>query len=195
MIVYGGTEDATANANSAQLTGSAGLWVWDSREGAWYHPTQLDGAASSQLSLRATPIPSPGQMLVVLSNTSTTGRLQKLDTNNWSWSFPTASLEPPGNAAGFALSVVNNTMFMYGGMSVDQNGFPIQNAVLNNLFSMDANAYAWTSASNGLGVTDHAMCYVRRCNCLISFGGTTTGSRADPIQVNACKRLQRAPLC
>ncbi|KAG2227205.1 hypothetical protein INT45_008449 [Circinella minor] len=184
VIVYGGTEDINANSNSDTITGSTSLWVWDSTSGFWYHPSQLDDAASPQIHFSATPIPSPGQMLAVLSNTSTTGRLQKLDTNNWSWSFPSAasSVEPTDNAAGYALSLANNTLFMYGGITVDSKGMPIVNSVMNNLYTLDANAYIWNSASNGLGVLDHAMCYIPKANALISFGGTTTGSRANPIQ-------------
>ncbi|KAI9252924.1 hypothetical protein BDA99DRAFT_520413 [Phascolomyces articulosus] len=184
VIVYGGTEDTQADANSNAITGSTSLWVWNSKTGFWYHPKQLDDAASPQIHFSATPIPSPGQMLAVLSNTSTTGRLQKLDTNNWSWSFPSAAspVEPVDNAAGYALSLANNTLYMYGGITVDANGLPILNSVMNNLYTLDANAYIWNSASNGLGVLDHVMCYIPHANALISFGGTTTGSRANPIQ-------------
>ncbi|KAG0180348.1 hypothetical protein DFQ29_000874 [Apophysomyces sp. BC1021] len=135
-----------------------------------------------QVLFSATPLPSGGQMLAVVGNTTqggTAGMLQKLDTNSWSWGFPTASLEPPARANGFTLTLVNNTLYSYGGMNLDNNGYPIPNAVLNTLSLMDANAYTWTSGSNGVGVTDHATCYVPACNCLIAFGGTPTGSPSD----------------
>lgn len=93
MVVYGGTEDPSADANSDSLVGSAGLWVWNSKEPAWYHPQVRSdsGAQPPQVFFGASELPSPGQMLAVVSNTSGGNMLQKLDTNTWSWSFPTAS--------------------------------------------------------------------------------------------------------
>ncbi|KAL0079811.1 hypothetical protein J3Q64DRAFT_1644915 [Phycomyces blakesleeanus] len=105
--------------------------------------------------------------------------LQKLDTNSWTWSFPTASLEPPARAAGFTLSIVNNTVYQYGGLGVGSDGHPMIGAVMNGLSLMDTSAYTWTTGSNGLGVTDHSTCYIPACNCLVVFGGTPTGSASD----------------
>ncbi|KAF7729033.1 CSN-associated deubiquitinating enzyme Ubp12 [Apophysomyces ossiformis] len=184
VIVYGGVDNPAASENGP-LHGSIGLWAWDSRNGSWYHPNvqvQAQNQMFPQVLFSATPLPSGGQMLAVVGNTTqggTAGMLQKLDTNSWSWGFPTAGLEPPARSNGFTLTLVNNTVYSYGGMNLDNNGYPIPNAVLNTLSLMDANAFTWTSGSNGVGVTDHATCYVPACNCLISFGGTPTGSASD----------------
>lgn len=47
-----------------------------------------------QVYFKATTLPSQGQVVALVSNTtggSATGVLQKLDINSWSWSFPTSS--------------------------------------------------------------------------------------------------------
>lgn len=47
-----------------------------------------------QIYFKATTLPSQGQVVALVSNTtggSATGVLQKLDINSWSWSFPTSS--------------------------------------------------------------------------------------------------------
>lgn len=174
--------------DSSDLTGSTGLWAWDTRDGAWYQPTiQSDTAPVPQIFFGAVPSPSSGQMLAVLSNSSSQGLLQKLDINSWSWSFPSSSNLAPSAAARFATTIVNNTLYTYGGLNTDSSGFPMPGALLNSLNALDANAYAWTSGSNGAGVTDHAMCYVPKCNCVISFGGTPTGSAANTFQVSLLK--------
>ncbi|ORY95619.1 hypothetical protein BCR43DRAFT_493292 [Syncephalastrum racemosum] len=182
VLLYGGSEDTTTDMDGVNLTGSTSLWVWDTRDGAWYQPTvRSDTALVPQVFFGAVPSPSSGQLLAVLSN-STQGLLQKLDINSWSWSFPSSSNLAPSAAARFATTIVNNTLYTYGGLNADTSGFPMAGAILNSLNALDANAYAWTSGSNGAGVTDHAMCYVPKCNCVISFGGTPTGSAANTFQ-------------
>ncbi|KAI8388591.1 uncharacterized protein BYT42DRAFT_560615 [Radiomyces spectabilis] len=138
-----------------------------------------------QIFCKASELSSPGQMLVIVANTTHAGyegMLQKLDTNSWSWTFPTSSLLPPARAIGYTLALVNNTLYSYGGSSVDQYGYPITSAILNALSLMDTNSFGWSPGANGVGVTDHAMCYIKSCNCLISFGGTPTGSPNDVTQ-------------
>jgi hypothetical protein len=47
-----------------------------------------------QIYFKATTLPSQGQIIALVSNTtggSATGVLQKLDIISWSWSFPTSS--------------------------------------------------------------------------------------------------------
>jgi hypothetical protein len=47
-----------------------------------------------QIYFKATSLPSQGQIIALVSNTtggSANGVLQKLDINSWSWSFPTSS--------------------------------------------------------------------------------------------------------
>ncbi|KAI7885355.1 kinase-like protein [Lichtheimia hyalospora FSU 10163] len=184
VIVYGGNQEIDGDPNS-NLSGTNDMWVWHSQQGAWYHPNVAVSSGNTmpgQIFFAATHVPSPGQMLAIASNISGgASSLQKLDTNSWSWSFPTASLSPPGHASGYAMSLVNNSLYYYGGLSVDDNGHPITNAVLNSLYVMDANAYTWAPASNGMQVTDHAMCYIPHCNCIISYGGSTTGSKSNPV--------------
>ncbi|OBZ80630.1 Rab9 effector protein with kelch motifs, partial [Choanephora cucurbitarum] len=74
---------------------------------------------------------------------------------------------------------VNNTIYTYGGLSVDQNGYANSNAVQNTLALMDANSFQWSSGSNGLGLADHSTCYLKACDCLVTFGGTSTGNPTD----------------
>lgn len=94
VIMYGGSQDIS---NSSSTIGSNDVWVWDSRNGSWYKPTiQVQGGVSMlpQIYFKATTLPSQGQVVALVSNTtggSATGVLQKLDINSWSWSFPTSS--------------------------------------------------------------------------------------------------------
>jgi hypothetical protein len=48
---------------------------------------------------------------------------------------------------------------------------------------MDASSFQWTSGANGMGLTDHSTCYLKACNCLVTFGGTSTGSATDVTDV------------
>ncbi|KAI9313138.1 hypothetical protein BX666DRAFT_1979960 [Dichotomocladium elegans] len=182
VIVYGGSQNAAIDPGSPNITGTNELWVWNSIEGAWYHPkVETANTIPGQIFFSASDIPSPGQMVAIATNTTGGANwLQKLDTNSWSWSFPTATLPPPQHASGYAITLLNNSLYYFGGLSVDQNGVPIQNSVLNSLYSMDANNYVWTPKANGPGVTDHVICYIPSCNCLISYGGTRTGEKASP---------------
>lgn len=94
VIVYGGSQDSTANYSTTSLSGSTELWVWDSRNGSWYNPkVQVQNGIEMlpQIYIRATNLPSQGQLLTWVSNTTTTNVLQKLDINSWTWSFPTTS--------------------------------------------------------------------------------------------------------
>lgn len=97
MIVYGGSEDISSSASATNSIGSTGLWAWDSRNGSWYQPTvQVQGGAAMlpQIYFQASNLPSQGQIVALVGNTTgglATGVLQKLDTNSWSWSFPTSS--------------------------------------------------------------------------------------------------------
>lgn len=98
VIVYGGNQDIDGDPNS-NLSGTNDLWVWNSQQGAWYHPNVAVSSGNTmpgQVFFAATHVPSPGQMLAIASNTSGgASSLQKLDTNSWSWSFPTASTLTP----------------------------------------------------------------------------------------------------
>ncbi|OAD69050.1 hypothetical protein PHYBLDRAFT_150050 [Phycomyces blakesleeanus NRRL 1555(-)] len=186
VILYGGVVDPN-ESSTGTLLGSSDVWAWDSRNGSWYNPIptvqmQSGNDMLPQALIRAVSLPSSGQILAIVGNTTGTiynGMLQKLDTNSWTWSFPTASLEPPARAAGFTLSIVNNTVYQYGGLGVGSDGHPMIGAVMNGLSLMDTSAYTWTTGSNGLGVTDHSTCYIPACNCLVVFGGTPTGSASD----------------
>lgn len=80
---------------------------------------------------------------------------------------------------------LNNTVYTYGGIAVDSFGNPISGSIQNTLGFMDVNSYQWTSGSNGLGVAEHATCYLKSCNCLITFGGTSTGNPTDVTAVSA----------
>ncbi|ORZ03092.1 hypothetical protein BCR43DRAFT_482733 [Syncephalastrum racemosum] len=185
VILYGGTVN-TGESYSGTVHGSTDVWVWDSRNGSWYNAQpqkQNNTAMQPQVYFGATPLPSSGQMIAVANNISGGGAmLQKLDTNTWSWSFPSSSTESPGAAAYSTITTVDNTIYTYGGSSVDANGFPQSNAVLNSLYSVDANSFAWTSGSNGPAITGHTTCYLEACNCLVTFGGTSTGSGSAALQ-------------
>ncbi|KAJ8662111.1 hypothetical protein O0I10_001803 [Lichtheimia ornata] len=179
VIVYGGTEDTNGDYSNA-ANGTTSLWVWDSRNGSWYHPQLASSTQPNpQIFFGATKLPSSGQMLIVGGNSTSGMSLQKLDTNSWSWSFPSSSTTSPSSAAFFSITLINNTIYTYGGASVDANGHPQTNAVLNSLYALDSNSFAWTSGSNGDGIMAHSTCYVQSCNCLITFGGTKTGQGAD----------------
>lgn len=95
VIVYGGNQDIDGDPNS-NLSGTNDVWVWNSEQGAWYHPNVAVSSGNlmpGQIFFAATHVPRPGQMLAIASNVSGgASSLQKLDTNSWSWSFPTASM-------------------------------------------------------------------------------------------------------
>ncbi|KAL0088268.1 hypothetical protein F4703DRAFT_1771652 [Phycomyces blakesleeanus] len=187
VLFYGGTKNPSIDSN-AQQSGSNDLWAWDGRNGSWYNPqpqVQQGNDMKPQIHFGAVVLPSPGQMLAVASNTTegaAAGMLQKLDVNAWTWNFPTVAIESPLHFSSFAVAIVNNTVYIYGGLSVDSNGFGQTNGVQNSLHLLDANAFQWTTGSNGPAVADHSMCYVPSCNCLVVFGGTSTGSPADATQ-------------
>ncbi|CEG70273.1 hypothetical protein RMATCC62417_06202 [Rhizopus microsporus] len=183
VIVYGGSQDSTANYSTTSLSGSTELWVWDSRNGSWYNPkVQVQNGIEMlpQIYIRATNLPSQGQLLTWVSNTTTTNVLQKLDINSWTWSFPTTNFQAAAaKVSGYSMTTVNNTVYTFGGLSVNNNGFPIINAVQNTLSFIDASSFQVSTGSNGLGLTDHTMCYIKKMNSLITFGGSTTGNPAD----------------
>ncbi|KAG0173633.1 hypothetical protein DFQ28_011126 [Apophysomyces sp. BC1034] len=187
VVVYGGAKNPSTNYNEA-IPGSSDMWVWDSRNGSWYQPqvqTQTGADMRPQIFFGATELPSAGQMLAIVGNTTlggTAGMLQKLDTNSWSWSLPTPMAESPSRAAGFTIVLINNTVYTYGGLGVDANGYPQTNSVLNSLSLLDANSFAWSTGSNGAAVADHTTCYIQSCNCLVTFGGTSTGNPGDATQ-------------
>ncbi|KAG2235267.1 hypothetical protein INT48_004734 [Thamnidium elegans] len=182
--VYGGAEDSTETM-STQSKGSTGLWIWDIRNGSWYNPTvQVQGGVTMlpQVYFKATNLPSQGQIAALVSNTTgglSTGVLQKLDINSWSWSFPTTNFQSSARTAGYSMLTVDNTVYTYGGLSVDANGYPNTNAIQNTLSLIDTNSFQWSPGSNGLGLTDHSTCYLKKCNCLVTFGGTRTGNPND----------------
>ncbi|KAI9470816.1 MAG: hypothetical protein EXX96DRAFT_491214 [Benjaminiella poitrasii] len=105
--------------------------------------------------------------------------LQKLDINSWLWSFPASNVQSSSRASGYTLVTINNTIYTYGGLSADVNGLPMTNALQNTLSMMDANTYQWTTGANGLGLADHTTCYMKICDCLITFGGTPTGNPTE----------------
>ncbi|KAI9024968.1 hypothetical protein CLU79DRAFT_844795 [Phycomyces nitens] len=187
VLVYGGALNPSLDSN-VQQTGSNDLWAWDARNGSWYNPQpqiQQGNLMKPQIHFGAVVLPSPGQMLAVASNTTegaAAGMLQKLDVNAWTWNFPTVAIESPLRFSSFAVAIVNNTVYSYGGLSVDSNGFGQSNGVQNSLHLLDANSFQWTTGSNGPAVADHSMCYVPSCNCLVVFGGTSTGSPTDATQ-------------
>ncbi|KAI8084673.1 kinase-like domain-containing protein, partial [Halteromyces radiatus] len=82
--------------------------------------------------------------------------------------------------SGYTMALINNTIFTYGGVSVDANGNRMSGAVLNSLWFLDANSFLWSSGSNGPAVTDHSTCYIPSCNCLVTFGGSQTGNPDQP---------------
>ncbi|KAF7729473.1 hypothetical protein EC973_004453 [Apophysomyces ossiformis] len=187
VVVYGGAKDPTVNYNGA-ISGSNDMWVWDSRNGSWYQPqvqTQAGTDMRPQIFFGGTDLPSSGQMLAIVGNTTSAGApgmLQKLDTTSWSWSFPTPMAESPSRAAGFTTVLINNTVYTYGGLGVDANGYPQTNSVMNSLYLLDANSFSWSTGSNGAAVADHTTCYIPSCNCLVTFGGTSTGNPGDATQ-------------
>lgn len=93
-----------------------------------------------------------------------------------------SDFQSSARTVGYSMLTVNNTIYTYGGLSVDVNGYATSNAVQNTLSLMDANNFQWSSGSNGLGLSDHTTCYLKACNCLVTFGGTSTG---NPIDVTA----------
>ncbi|CAO3672403.1 unnamed protein product [Umbelopsis ramanniana] len=180
VIVYGGVKDPLAN-NSGILTGSDDVWAWNVN-GSWYNPQPIvqssSGTLLPQVLFQALNLPSQGQMLAIVSNTtggSTIGTLQVLDTTSWSWTFPPPQVQPPTRTQGFSAVVVNNTVYSYGGSSVDVNGLIQSNSVQNSLSSMDANSFSWSNAPNGPALTEHASCYLPKCDCIVTFGGSSTG--------------------
>ncbi|KAI8374882.1 hypothetical protein BD560DRAFT_393489 [Blakeslea trispora] len=185
VVVYGGSKDASISSPTTSIAGTNDIWAWDVRNGSWYEPTvQIQAGASTlpQIYFKATTLPSQGQIVALVSNTtggSATGVLQKLDINSWSWSFPTTNFQASARTVGYSMLTVNNTIYTYGGISVDQNGYANTNAIQNTLSLMDANSFQWSSGSNGLGLTDHSTCYLKACNCLVTFGGTSTGNPTD----------------
>jgi hypothetical protein len=93
LIVYGGVKDPQANY-SGSLTGSDDVWAWNVN-GTWYNPQPIlqntSGTLLPQVLFQAINLPSQGQLLALVSNTTGggfTGTLQVLDTTAWSWSFP-----------------------------------------------------------------------------------------------------------
>lgn len=94
VVLYGGTVN-TGESYSGTVHGSTDVWVWDSRNGSWYNAQpqkQNNTAMQPQVYFGATPLPSSGQMIALANNVSGGGAmLQKLDTNTWSWSFPSSS--------------------------------------------------------------------------------------------------------
>ncbi|KAI9323257.1 hypothetical protein BX666DRAFT_1884869 [Dichotomocladium elegans] len=179
VILYGGSENISESYPDT-VYGSTGLWIWDSRNGSWYNMQSIvQSNMLPQVYFGATTLPSSGQMIVVAGNTTAggaSGMLQKLDTNSWSWSFPSSSSSTPTLASQFAIATVNNTIYVYGGTSVGLTGLPQNGAVLNSLYMLDGNSFGWTSGSNGAAITGHSTCYIKACNCLVVFGGTSTGS-------------------
>lgn len=82
------------------------------------------------------------------------------------------------------METINNTIYTYGGLSVDANGFPQINAIQNTLSLIDTNSFSISPGSNGLGLTGHTTCYLKKCNCLVTFGGTQTGNPTDVTAVS-----------
>jgi hypothetical protein len=94
VVVYGGVKDASANY-SGSLTGSDDVWVWNVN-GSWYNPQPImqnsSGTLLPQVLFPAVSLPSQGQLLALVSNTTDGGEpgtLQVLDITAWAWSFPT----------------------------------------------------------------------------------------------------------
>ncbi|KAI8341666.1 hypothetical protein BC941DRAFT_509768 [Chlamydoabsidia padenii] len=180
VIIYGGTADIGGNNTNVQ--GTKSVWVWHSQNGTWYDAQALSNnpGFSSQVFFQAVGLPSTDQTLALASNTTGGGSLlQKLDSTVWNWNSPT-STNPPAPASGYSMVLINNTIYTYGGVSVDANGNRMPGAVLNSLYYLDANSFLWSSGSNGPAVTDHSTCYIPSCNCLIAFGGTQTGDPSQP---------------
>lgn len=91
-------------------------------------------------------------------------------------------------AVGYTMTLINNTVYTYGGLTVNANGFPNQNAVQNTLSLIDTNSFQVSSGANGLGLSYHTTCYLKKCNCLVTFGGTTTG---NPTEVTDVRLLNK----
>lgn len=85
--------------------------------------------------------------------------------------------------AGYSIVTVNNTIYTYGGLGVNNQGYPDTNAIQNTLGLLDASSFQVSSGSNGLGLTDHTTCYLKKMNSLITFGGSTTGSSTGVTDV------------
>ncbi|SAM08725.1 hypothetical protein [Absidia glauca] len=180
VIIYGGTTDTGGSNTNVQ--GTKSVWVWNSNNGTWYDAQALSNnpGFSPQVYFQAVGLPSTDQTLALASNTTGGGSLlQKLDSTVWNWNSPT-STNPPAPASGYSMVLLNNTIYTYGGVSVDANGNRMTGAVLNSLYNLDANSFLWSSGSNGPAVTDHSTCYIPSCNCLVSFGGTQTGDPSQP---------------
>jgi len=180
VIVYGGVKDPQANY-SGSLTGSDDVWAWNVN-GSWYNPQPIvqntSGTLLPQVLFQALNLPSQGQILALVSNTTGggySGTLQVLDTTAWSWSFPPPQVQPPTRTQGFSAVIVNNTVYSYGGSSVDINGIIQSNSVQNTLSAMDANSFTWMNMPNGPALTEHASCYLPKCDCIVTFGGSSTG--------------------
>lgn len=90
VIIYGGTTDPKANSTST--AGSNSVWMWNSVNGSWYDSTTLSTNNNKpQIYIKAVSLPSPGQTLILASNTTGGGSLlQKIDSNFWSWNNPTS---------------------------------------------------------------------------------------------------------
>jgi hypothetical protein len=84
-------------------------------------------------------------------------------------------VQPPTRTQGFSAVIVNNTVYSYGGSSVDINGIIQSNSVQNTLSAMDANSFTWMNMPNGPALTEHASCYLPKCDCIVTFGGSSTG--------------------
>ncbi|KAJ2963695.1 hypothetical protein NQZ79_g1314 [Umbelopsis isabellina] len=186
VVVYGGVKDASANY-SGSLTGSDDIWVWNVN-GSWYNPQPImqnsSGTLLPQVLFPAVSLPSQGQLLALVSNTTGggyPGTLQVLDTTAWSWSFPTPQVQPPTRTQASTAVIVNNTIYSYGGSSVDVNGMIQSNSVQNTLSSLDANSFTWSQQPNGPALTDHASCYLPKCDCIVTFGGSSTGNANEVL--------------
>ncbi|CAO3630560.1 unnamed protein product [Cunninghamella blakesleeana] len=181
VIIYGGTTDS--KANSTTTTGSNTVWVWNSVNGSWYNAQSLSTNNNGpQIYIKAVDLPSAGQTLILASNTSGGNPpLQKIDSTFWTWNNP-GPQNTPSPVSGYTMTIVDNTIYTYGGISVDGNGQRMPGAVQNSLWTLDANSFSWGSGSNGPAITDHSTCYVKSCNCLITFGGTQTGDPGQTTQ-------------
>lgn len=93
--------------------------------------------------------------------------------------------------AGYSIVTVDNTIYTYGGLAVDNNGYPNTNAVQNTLSFLDASSFQVSTGSNGIGLTDHTTCYLKKLNSLITFGGSTTGSSTGVTDVTIAFFLKK----
>lgn len=55
------------------------------------------------------------------------------------------------------------------------------NSVQNTLSSLDANSFTWSQQPNGPALTDHASCYLPKCDCIVTFGGSSTGNANEVL--------------